>query len=146
MTSNQYGYNRSAFAQALRRHMETWPGFAGSRPPCGPTGRTGYTGDYRNLAGKAAKADSVALHDYARHLPCSQVFALNLFLPFREGKRERLSRRVSDLVGDELTIDRVVFEWAPPGHLLGKIDGERPRSEEHATAVDVVLWGWLPNG
>ena len=51
---------------------------------------------------------------------------LNLFLPFRDGKRERLSARVSRLIGDDSTIDRLVFEWVPPGHLLGEIAGERP--------------------
>ena len=59
---------------------------------------------------------------------------------------ERLSQRIGDLVGEELTIDRVVFEWVPPGHLLGEINGERPRPQEPATAVDVVLWGWRANG
>ena len=102
--------------------------------------------DYRTLGRKAAKADSVVLHDYAGHLFSSQAFAFNLFLPFREGRLERLSRRVSDLLGEDMNLDRVVFEWVPPGHLLGEIDGERPRPDEFATAVDVVLCGWLQNG
>ena len=146
MTSNQPGYNRSAFSQDLRRHMESWPGFTESRVPMWANWTDGVYRDYRTLVRRVAKADSVALHDYAGHLLSSQVFALNLFLPFREGRLGRLSRRVSDLLGEELTLDRVVFEWVPPGHLLGEIDGERPRPDEFATAVDVVLWGWLQNG
>ena len=102
--------------------------------------------DYRDLAERAIRADSVGLHRYAGHLLSSQAFAFNLFLPFREGERDRLDRRVSGLVGEELTIDRVVFEWTPPGHLLCEIDGEWPGPEEPATAVDVALWGWLANG
>lgn len=50
-----------------------------------------------------------------------------------------LDQRVSSLVGYSLTVDRVVFEWVPPGHLLGEIDGEWPGPGEPATAVDVVL-------
>ena len=146
MTTNQSGYSRSAFYWALRQHMEAWLGFAGQSPPLWANWTDGIYHDYRNLARAAVKADSVALHDYAGHLLSSQTFALNLFLPFREGERDRLSQRISSLVEDTLTIDKVVFEWVPPGHLLCEIDGERPGPEEPATAVDVVLWGWLPSG
>ena len=146
MTDNRYGYGRSAFANALRQHMKGWAGFAGDAFPMWANWTDGIYGDYRALAGKMAKADSVALHRYAGHLLSSQVFAFNLFLPFREGNRDGLSQRVSSLIRDELTIDRVAFEWVPPGHVLCEIDGERPGPEEPATAVDVALWGWLPNG
>ena len=50
------------------------------------------------------KEDKVRLHRYAAHLRSSQVFALNLFLPFREGSWEHLSRRVSEAVGANLAI------------------------------------------
>ena len=102
--------------------------------------------EYRNLGRMAVRADSVALHDHAAHLLSSQAFAFNLFLPFREGATDTLSQRVSILVGDKLQIDRLAFEWVPPGHLLCEIDGERPRLKEPTTAVDVVLWGRLANG
>ena len=101
---------------------------------------------YRELAEQVVAADSVQLHDYAAHLLSSQAFAFNLFLPFREMSRARLSERMSDLVGVELSIDRVQFEWVPPGALLGELDGERPVGDEPATAVDVVLWSRLAGG
>lgn len=146
MTGNRFGYRRSAFYWALRRHVEAWPGFTGQNPPLWDNWTDGVCPDYRGLALETVKADSVELHRYANHILSSQAFAFNLFLPFREGERERLSRHISDLVGNALTIDRVAFEWVPPGHLLGEIDGDRPGPEEPATAVDVVLWGWLPRG
>lgn len=146
MTGNQHDYNRSAFAKALRQHMEAWPGFTGAHPHMWYNWTDGIYQDYRTLARKTVKADSVVLHRYAGHLLSSQVFAFNLFLPFWEGKLDGLSRRVSDLVDEELTIDKVVFEWVPPGHLLCEIDGEWPDPEESATAGDVVMWGWLPSG
>ena len=145
MNANQSGYRPSAFAKALRQHMEAWPGLAGIHPPMWANWTDGIYRDYRGLAQQTVKADSVALHRYAGHILSSQAFAFNLFLPFREGKREGLSRAVSSLVDDELTIDRVTFEWTPPGHLLCEIDGEWPGPEEPATAVDVVLWGWRSN-
>ncbi len=96
---------------------------------------------YRGLAAAAIRADHVRLHRQAAHLRSSQAFALNLFLPFREGPRALLSEAVSDLVGSRLRIDRVQFEWVPPGRLLGEIAGDRPVGDEPATASDVVLWG-----
>ena len=102
--------------------------------------------DYRDLAEKSVRADSVKLHDYASSIVSSQAFAFNLFLPFREGSRESLSWRISELVGDGLTVDRVRFEWVPPGELLSELDGQWPIGDEPATGVDVVLWGWLESG
>ena len=145
MTINRSGYRRGALYWALRRHMEAWPGFAGVRPLMWDTWQDGIYQEYRNLASETVEADSVGLHTYAAHILSSQAFAFNLFLPFREGELDGLSRRVSSLVEDELTIDRVVFEWVPPGHMLGEIDGERPAPREAATAVDVLLWGRLSN-
>ncbi|MCY3959970.1 MAG: hypothetical protein OXG65_16990 [Chloroflexi bacterium] len=96
---------------------------------------------YRDLAAAAIRADHVRLHRQVAHLRSSQAFALNLFLPFRDGPRALLSEAVSDLVGRRLRIDRVQFEWVPPGGLLGEIAGDRPVGDEPATASDVVLWG-----
>ena len=100
---------------------------------------------YRDLAAEAVRKDSVGLHSHARHLRSSPAFAFNLFLPFRKGPLTRLSQRVSDMIGEQLIIDEVRFEWVPPGRLLGEIGGERPVGDDKATAVDVVLWGWLAN-
>ena len=146
MTANSRGYRPSDFAQDLHRHMLAWAGFAGNASPYWIDWTDGIQQDHRRLALETVKADSVSLHNYAAHIRSSQVFAFNLFLPFREGRREELSHRVGALVDDELTIDRVAFEWVPPGHLLCEIDGERPGPEEPSTAVDVILWGWRQNG
>lgn len=146
MTADQYNRPHSDFAGTLRQHMEAWPGFTGPCPPMWDDWTDGIYPDYRDLANRAVRADSVELHRYAGHFLSSQAFAFNLFLPFRDGGRESLAQRVSNLVGDELTIDRVVFEWTPPGHLLCEIDGEWPQPNEPATAVDVVMWAWLANG
>ena len=146
MTVNQPSYSRSAFYWSLRRHMEAWPGFGGEKSPLWANWTEGIYPDYRNLAEETVRADSVGLHSYAGHILSSQAFAFNLFLPFREGQRESLSRHISDLVYEELTIDQIAFEWVPPGSLLCEIDGDRPGPGEPATAVDVVLWGWLPSG
>ena len=73
---------------------------------------------YRSVAAQVATADAVKLHDYAAHLFSSQVFAFNLFLPFRDGGRARLSECVG-------SIERV-----PPGALLGELDGDRPVGNE----------------
>ena len=139
------GWVTTPFAESLRKHIEVWCDYRGKRPPMWTNWTDGIYPDYRSLAEKAARADSVELHEYANHLLSSQAFAFNLFLPFREGSRARLSERVSDLVGTRLTIDKVSFEWIPPGGLLGELDGERPVGDEKTTAVDVVLWGWLEN-
>ena len=145
MAGKQSGYRRGNLYWSLRRHMEAWPGFTGARPLMWDNWKDGIYQDYRNLAGETVKTDSVELHAYAAHILSSQAFAFNLFLPFREGKRKGLSRRVSSLIGEELTIERVVFEWVPPGHLLGELEGERPAPGEPATAVDVVLRCRLPD-
>ena len=101
---------------------------------------------YRALAKEAVLADSVKLHQYAAHVRSSQVFAFNLFLPFREGSRSRLAYRVGGIIGAPLSIEEVRFEWVPPGALLGELDGDRPVGDEPATAVDVALWSRLPDG
>ena len=84
--------------------------------------------DYRDLAEETVRDDSLELHPYVAHILSSQAFTFNLFLPFRNGVKEGLARKVSGLVGEEVTIDRVVFEWVPPGHLLSEVNGERPRA------------------
>lgn len=90
--------------------------------------------DYRDLGREVPVAKEVGLHNYAAHLLGSQAFALNLFLPFREGSRKALSERVSRTVGTRLLVDDVRFEWVPPGALLGELEGDRPGEDEPATA------------
>ena len=139
-------YRPTNFPHYLREHMEKWCDGMGSRPPMWTQWADGIYPAYRDLAKRIVVADSVKLHKYAAHLLSSQAFAFNLFLPFREGGRERLSECVSDLVGARLSIDEVRFEWVPPGALLGELGGERPVGDEPATAIDVVLWSRLADG
>ena len=140
-------YQPTKFAISLEEHLKEWRyGVDGTRSKMWDCWTDGIYPSYRALAKEVVRADSVKLHDYAAHLLSSQVFAFNLFLPFRERRRARLSEHVSDLVGARLTIDSVCFEWVPPGALLGEIEGERPKDNEPATAVDVMLWCRLASG
>ena len=141
-----YGYRQTKFSADLHRHMDAWCGETGRRPPNWNRWTDGVHPKLRDAAEQAVVADSVVLHDHAAHLRSSQAFAFNLFLPFREGGRERLCECLGDLLGVRLAIDRIQFEWVPPGPLLGELDGERPHPDEPATAVDVVLWSTLADG
>ena len=134
------------FPEELRQHMERWEGFKDPDPPYWVHWTYGIHEPYMAAAREMVKTDSVSLHKYARHLLSSQIFAFNLFLPFREGNRHYLSRTIGESIGEDIIVDRVAFEWVPPGHLLCEIDGEWPAPEEPATAVDVVLWGHLGSG
>ena len=138
---------RTSFADSLQAHLEEWRhGVDGSRDRMWRHWSDGIYPSYGSLAEEVVWSDSVGLHNYAAHLRSSQTFALNLFLPFCEGSRSRLSDLVSEMVGTGLSIDGVSFEWVPPGALLGEIDGERPVGNEPATAADVVLWSRLADG
>ena len=145
MTDEKTGYQPTQFAGLLRDHIDAWSNDGAQRPPAWATWTDGIYPAYRPLAKRSVRADSVRLHEYAAHILSSQAFAFNLFLPFREGNRESLSKRISELVGAQVTIDRVNFEWVPPGGLLGELDGEWPMGDEPATGVDVALWGRLEN-
>ena len=135
---------RTSFASSLQVHLEEWRhGVDGSRSRMWSHWSQGIYPEYRQLAEKVVRTDSVRLHRFAGHLRSSQVFAFNLFLPFRNGSLSRLSSRLSEIVGTRLCIKDVRFEWVPPGSLLGEIEGDRPVGEEPATAVDVVLWSRL---
>ena len=141
------GNDSQSFADTLQSHLVEWrSGVDGSRRRDWDHWADGIYPEYRGLAQAAVRDDEVRLHRYASHLRSSQVFAFNLFLPFREGNREHLSRRVSEAIGSDLAIEDVRFEWVPPGHILGELHGERPVGNETATGVDVVLWGKLPGG
>jgi hypothetical protein len=138
-------FTPTAFARSLTAHACAWRrGYDGSAHPLFATWSDGIHPAFRDAAISVVASDGVRLHKYASAVTSSQAFALNLFLPFRDGDRAALSARLSELVHLAFTIDRITFEWIPPGALLGEIDGERARVGEHATAVDVVLWGRLP--
>ena len=131
----------SSFPGRLQRHLEQWRlSVDGSRRRMWNHWTEGIHPSYRTLAEEMVRADSVKLHRYAAHVRSSQAFGFNLFLPFRQGSRMRLSGLVSEVIGTPLSVEEVRFEWVPPGALLGEISGERPTARETATAVDVVLW------
>ena len=121
------GNDSQSFAEALQSHLEEWRyGVDGSMHRDWDHWADGIYPEYRELAEAAVRDDEVRLHRYASHLRSSQVFAFNLFLPFREGNREHLSRRVGKVIGADLAIEDVRFEWVPPGHILGELHGTGP--------------------
>ena len=137
------GNDSQSFADTLQSHLVEWrSGVDGSRRRDWDNWADGIYPEYRELAQAAVRDDEVRLHRYAAHLRSSQVFAFNLFLPFRGGKREQLSRRVSAGHRRPISsIEDVRFEWVPPGRILGELHGDQPVGNEAVTGVDVVLWG-----
>ena len=145
------------FAKGLTRHMCRWRrGFDGSTHPMFRTWEDGVYPAFRDFAGQVARTDRVKFHSHAAAVTSSQMFAFNLFLPFRaaaegavpHGPATRaltpLSRTISGVLGADFRVERIAFEWVPPGALLGEIAGDKPVGKEKATGVDVVLWGHLP--
>ena len=139
-------YQPTRFALGLRSHMEKWCAGMCHSLPMWTHWVDGIHPEFRDLAEEVRVADEIRLHDHVAHLLSSQAFALNLFLPFREGDRGHLSECVSTLIGARLFVDVIRFEWVPPGALLGELEGEHPVGDEPATAVDVVLWCRLEDG
>ena len=136
-----------SFAGRLQRHLEGWRfRVHGSRGRQWRYWTEGIYCKYRRLAEEVVRVDGVRLHSHAAHLRSSQIFAFNLFLPFRKGSRSKLSDVLSGAIDARLSIEEVRFEWIPPGALLGEIAGDRPVGHEPATAVDVALWGRLDDG
>jgi hypothetical protein len=140
--SARTGFVSTAFARDLTAHMRTWRrGYDGSSHPFFSHWADGVHPDFRAIGRDAVVADGVRLHDFAAAITSSQMFALNLFLPWREGPRTALDDSIGRAIGARVVIDRVSFEWVPPGALLGEIDDDKPRADEPATGVDVMLWG-----
>lgn len=140
-------WRRTAFAQALLDHLQRWRSTDdGSRAPFYAHVTDNLHRSLREVGARALAEDEVRPHDYLASLPSSQAFALNLFLPFRDGDRDALDTLLSDTLGVRMHVDRVVFEWVPPGDLLGEIRGDRPLPDEKATGVDVVLWAQTEAG
>ena len=136
------GFTQTPFARSLTAHMRDWRSRQdGSREALFADWSDGIYADFRDEAVKAVAEDEVRLHDYAPAITSSQMFALNLFMPWRHGARRGLEARLAGVLGESITVERVAFEWVPPGALLGEIDGDRPGPDEKATGVDVVLWG-----
>ena len=136
------GKDSPSFADALQSHLLEWrSGVDGSRRRDWDHWSDGIYPEYRELAEASVREDAVRLHRYAAHLRRSQIFAFNLFLPFRQGSRRELSRRLGGIFGAGLSIEDVRFEWVPPGALLGELNGSGPLAVSPPPGVDVVLWG-----
>ena len=129
----------NTFERNLQRHLEKWS--EGTGHPTVPKWvfwKDGIYPEYRRLLESAILNDPIALDDQIHHLRSSQAFAFNLFLPFRQNPK-LLSGLISSLVGEDLTVDEVHFEWVPPPSVLVEPDN-------YVTAVDVALWVRLSNG
>jgi hypothetical protein len=139
---NEVKFSPTPFARALTAHMREWrQRHGGSNHNFFADWSDGIYPDFREDAIRAAKEDEVRLHDHAAAITSSQAFALNLFIPWRRGSRAALDGLVSTALGEQIVVEQLTFEWIPPGALLGEIDEDRPRFDEPATSVDVLLRG-----
>ena len=97
----------------------------------------------RELAARVIVEDEVRPHSHLAALHSSMAFGFNLFLPFRADAN--VGAVLAPAVGP-LEVESVRFEWVPPGAILGEIDGDRPRNNEAATGIDVVVEGKRADG
>jgi len=139
-------FTSTPFARALLSHACAWKRrHVGSARPVFDRWVDGLHPQFRAEMEASVSADGVRLHQAAKTVISSQVFAFNLFAPFRDGNSGSIARRLALRLGVEVDIEDVSFEWIPPGDLLGEVDGDRPRPDEPATGVDVMLRGRLPD-
>ncbi|MCA9570321.1 MAG: hypothetical protein KC656_20900 [Myxococcales bacterium] len=137
------------FARELLLHIRRWRAMREhgdaevAVSPFWDTWTDGIHPDFRSLGERAMADDRVRPHAYLCALHSSMAFAFNLFLPFRAGAD--LAPALLGSVG-ALEVHDVVFEWTPPGALLGEIDGDEPREDERATGVDVLVRATRPGG
>lgn len=137
------------FAKSLLAHARRWRALREHGDPDVPVSpmwshwTDGIWPEARDLARRVLVEDQVRPHSHLAALHSSMAFGFNLFLPFRAGAD--LAPAIAPLVGP-IVVDRVVFEWIPPGHILGEIDGDTPRKDEAATGVDVVVHGRRADG
>ncbi len=85
------------------------------------------------------KEGALPLHDYARALNSSQVFALNLFLPLRVGDSLPFAAFISRRIGRPVTITGVDFEYYGSGDLLAEIPSAVPGPDDRFTQADAAL-------
>ncbi len=142
-------FEPTPFARSLLAHARRWRALhehGDAEVPVSPMWSDWTDGiwpEARRLAERVMTEDAVRPHTHLAALHSSMAFAFNLFLPFRAGAD--LAPSLVPLLGP-LTVDQVVFEWTPPGAVLGEIDGDVPRDDEHATSVDVLIRGTRPSG
>jgi hypothetical protein len=90
-------------------------------------------------------AGEAPLHPAVGALNSSQAFALNLGLPFAEGRREALDAFISSQLGRDVQVEGVSFEYYGTGDYLAELAGPRPvvtddpKKREHWTQVDIVF-------
>lgn len=137
------------FARSLLSHARRWRALRDHGDPDVPVSpmwshwTDGIWPETRDLAARVLVEDRVRAHSHLAALHSSMAFGFNLFLPFRAGAD--LAPALAPLVGP-MAVDKVAFEWIPPGHILGEIDGDTPRGDEAATGVDVVVHGHRADG
>jgi hypothetical protein len=137
----QTGFSRSILGHTLRWRARRDHGDPRARvSPVLDDWRDGIHPSLGAAAARVVAEDGVVLHDHADTLISSMAFAFNLFLPFRD-RPAALDAWASETLGRAVQIERVGFEWVPPGDVLGELAGDRPQGNEKATAIDVVLWG-----
>jgi hypothetical protein len=142
-------FQPTPFARSLLAHARRWRAVREHGdpdtpvPPMWSTWTDGIWPELRELAERVMAEDAVRAHSHLAALHSSMAFGFNLFLPFRAGAD--LAPSLAPAVGP-LTVDAVVFEWVPPGAVLGEIDGDVPRDDEPATGVDVLVRGRRDDG
>lgn len=142
-------FQPTPFARSLLAYARRWRAALeqgdpdAAVPPMWATWTDGIWPELRDLAERVMVEDAVRAHSHLAALHSSMAFGLNLFLPFRAGAD--LAPSLAPAVG-ALEVDGVVFEWVPPGALLGEIDGDVPRDDEPATGVDVLVRGRRQDG
>jgi hypothetical protein len=136
-------FRASAFGRALLgRMIARRAEQAGERgaSPLWSDWRDGLHPVFRTNAPAVFTADGIRAHGYLPALNSSMAFALNLFLGFRLGNPRPLARLLSARLGAPVTVERVVFEYARPFHVLAEIAGDEPLSDEKFSAIDVAVF------
>jgi len=137
------------FARSLLAHAYRWRALQEHGDPNAKVGpmwsmwTDGIWPELRDLAAQVLIDDAVRPHSHIAALHSSMAFGFNLFLPFRAGAD--LAPALAAVVGP-MTVEQVIFEWIPPGGILGEIDCEEPRDDEAATGIDVLVRGCRDDG
>ena len=127
-------FESTPFAKGLLREM-----MAGRGPFYGDW-HEGLSPGLREGVDGVLIEDRVRPHPYLAARNSSMAFALNLFLPFRLGDAGPLSTLLSRELGREVYVERLVFEYGGPTHVLGEVAGESPTEDEKFTAADVAVF------
>lgn len=133
-------FESTPFARSLLRRM-----MAGGAPILADW-RDGLHPSLRDGAEAVLVADSARPHDFLAARNSSMALALNLFLPFRLSDATPLANLLSRSLARDLTVDRVVFEYGGPTHVLGEVAGAAPTEDERFTAADVAVFAHDAHG